>query len=151
MTNSLRPSLTLEGLEGLFISSVDIVPRTGHDSLRRRELRLARVSMCIVILYMVCHAPKLLPTLLELLQEDPKVQFKTLLWTHCIVYFSLENSLFHRSVPSPADNQQQPQLSYLLHRQWSQPELSSGKMEKVVIQKISVQSQNIQQLLLTVQ
>ena len=78
MTNSPRPSLTLEGWEGLFIPSVDIVPRTGHDSLRRRELRLARVSMCIVILYMVCHAPKLLPTLLELLQGDPKVQFKTL-------------------------------------------------------------------------
>ena len=47
--------------------------RTGHDSLRRRELRLARVSMSIVILYMVCHAPKLLPSLLELIHGDPKV------------------------------------------------------------------------------
>ena len=39
-------------------------------------MRLARVSMCIVLLYMVCHLPKLLPTLLELIYQDPEVGCK---------------------------------------------------------------------------
>ena len=55
------------------IITYDCLPRTGHDSLRRREMRLARVSMCIVLLYMICHLPKLLPTLLELIFQDPEV------------------------------------------------------------------------------
>ena len=47
--------------------------RTGHRSLRRRELRLARVSMGIVLLYMVCHSPKLVPTVCEIVYKDAKV------------------------------------------------------------------------------
>ena len=51
----------------------DSVRRTGDETLRRRELRLARVSLCIVLLYMVCHSPKLVPTVCEILFEDAKV------------------------------------------------------------------------------
>ena len=51
----------------------DSVRRTGDETLRRRELRLARVSLCIVLLYMVCHSPKLVPTVCEILYEDAKV------------------------------------------------------------------------------
>ena len=58
------------------IITYNCLPRTGHDSLRRREMRLARVSMCIVLLYMICHLPKLLPTLLELIYADPEVGWK---------------------------------------------------------------------------
>ena len=47
--------------------------RTGHESLRRRELRLARVSLGIVVLYMLCHSPKLLPTVCEIVYKDAKV------------------------------------------------------------------------------
>ena len=47
--------------------------RTGHKSLRRRELRLARVSLGIVLLYMLCHSPKLLPTVCEILYKNAKV------------------------------------------------------------------------------
>ena len=36
-------------------------------------MRLARVSMSIVLVYMICHLPKLLPTLLELICKDPEV------------------------------------------------------------------------------
>ena len=49
------------------------VRRTGHETLRRRELRLARVSLCIVLLYMVCHSPKLVPTVCEIVYGDAKV------------------------------------------------------------------------------
>ena len=47
--------------------------RTGHRSLRRRELRLARVSLGIVLLYMVCHLPKMVPTVCEIVYKDAKV------------------------------------------------------------------------------
>ena len=47
--------------------------RTGHEALRRRELRLARVSLGIVLLYMVCHSPKLVPTVCEIVFGDAKV------------------------------------------------------------------------------
>ena len=47
--------------------------RTGHKSLRRRELRLARVSLGIVLLYMLCHSPKLLPTVCEIVFMNAKV------------------------------------------------------------------------------
>ena len=50
-----------------------MLPRTSHDSLRRREVRLARVSMAIVLLYLVCHTPKLVPSLCEILYGDPEV------------------------------------------------------------------------------
>ena len=50
-----------------------VLPRTSHDSLRRREVRLARVSMAIVLLYLVCHTPKLVPSLCEILYGDPEV------------------------------------------------------------------------------
>jgi hypothetical protein len=47
--------------------------RTGHETLRKQELRLARVSLGIVLLYMVCHSPKLVPTLCEIVYGDAKV------------------------------------------------------------------------------
>jgi hypothetical protein len=47
--------------------------RTGHETLRRREVRLARVSLGIVLLYMVCHSPKLVPTVCEIVYGDAKV------------------------------------------------------------------------------
>ena len=47
--------------------------RMVHESLRRRELRLARVSLGIVVLYMLCHSPKLLPTVCEIMYKDAKV------------------------------------------------------------------------------
>jgi len=49
------------------------IRRTGHDTLRRRELRLARVSMLIVLIYMICHTPKLIPTMCELIYGNAKV------------------------------------------------------------------------------
>ena len=48
--------------------------RTGNESLRRRELRFGRVSLAIVLLFMVCHFPKLVPTLCEVAYADPKVE-----------------------------------------------------------------------------
>lgn len=47
--------------------------RTGHDSLRKRELRLARVSMIIVLIFMVCHSPKIIPSVCEIAHGDAKV------------------------------------------------------------------------------
>ena len=47
--------------------------RTGHDSLRKRELRLARVSMMIVLIFMVCHSPKIVPTVCEIVHGDAEV------------------------------------------------------------------------------
>lgn len=47
------------------------VRRTGHESLRRREIRMAKVSITIVIIFLICHTPKTFPTILELLHKAP--------------------------------------------------------------------------------
>ena len=60
--------------------------RTAHETLRKRELRLARVSLGIVLLYIVCHSPKLVPTMCEIIYGDPKVgklRHPTLLYKCC--------------------------------------------------------------------
>ena len=55
------------------------VRRTGHETLRRREIRMARVSLGIVLLYMVCHTPKLVPTVCEIVYGDAKVEVQAYL------------------------------------------------------------------------
>ena len=60
--------------------------RTGHETLRKRELRLARVSLGIVLLYMVCHSPKLVPTMCEIVYGDAKVV--TLSCQYCLSQLS---------------------------------------------------------------
>ena len=66
----------------------------------------------------------------KLSMQIPKLdgKFKSL---KVYVYF-LENSLFHRSLPSSVDNQQQPQLTHLLPCKRSQPQLPSASLEKKV-------------------
>ena len=72
------------------------------------------------------------------------VKFKSL---KVYLYF-LENSLFHRSLPSSVDNQQQSQLTHLLPCKRSQPQLRSGSLEKrVALQPGQHQSKEVQQLL----
>ena len=53
-----------------------LLRRTGHRSLRRRELRLARGSLFIVWLFMFCHLPKLIPSVCEILFNNDKVKLK---------------------------------------------------------------------------
>merc|ERR1712141_434407 len=47
--------------------------RTGQKHLRRRETRLGRVSLTIVAVYLLCHTPKLVLTLCEIIFKDAKV------------------------------------------------------------------------------
>ena len=51
--------------------------RTANSALRRRELRLGRGSLAIVLLFSLCHAPRIIPTLCELLGPDPKATLNT--------------------------------------------------------------------------
>merc|ERR1712141_867844 len=47
--------------------------RTGQKHLRRRETRLGRVSLTIVAVYLLCHTPKLVLTLCEIIFKDAKI------------------------------------------------------------------------------
>ena len=49
------------------------VRRTSHKSLRKREVRMARVSLAIVFLFLICHSPKIVPTVCEIVYSDAKV------------------------------------------------------------------------------
>ena len=130
-----------------------VLPRTSHDSLRRREVRLARVSMAIVLLYLVCHTPKLVPSLCEILYGDPKV------W--CSQYPSSGHQLsavsahppHHRGLP-PADLPQlQPQLPHLLPGLGVQPphrDLGPGEVAPLLLAHLEP-VEDSEQLLVPVQ
>ena len=49
------------------------VRRTNHKSLRKREVRMARVSLAIVFIFLICHSPKIVPTVCEIVYRDAKV------------------------------------------------------------------------------
>ena len=74
---TLFPSLLLfrlnKTIHRKLSENISSVRRTSHETLRRRELRLARVSLCIVFLYMACHSPKLVLTMCEIVYQDTKV------------------------------------------------------------------------------
>ena len=130
-----------------------VLPRTSHDSLRRREVRLARVSMAIVLLYLVCHTPKLVPSLCEILYGDPKVG--------AVIIQALVTSLsalsarpsHHRGLP-PADLPQlQPQLPHLLPGLGVQPphrDLGPGQVAPLLLAHLEP-VEDSEQLLVPVQ
>jgi len=49
------------------------VRRTTEGNLRRREIRLARISLLIVIIFIICHSLKILPSLLEIMGYPPEL------------------------------------------------------------------------------
>ena len=108
--------------------------RTGHEALRRRELRLARVSLGIVLLYMVCHSPKLVPTVCELVVGDAKVGGEAML--AIITTVSLLAHTFPGGNISPSSGHQlQPQLSNIFCGKWQQlkePSHSQGDSLNII-------------------
>jgi len=48
------------------------VRRTAEGQLRRREVRLARISLSIVFIFILCHSLKILPSFLEILGKSPE-------------------------------------------------------------------------------
>ena len=51
-------------------------PRRSIDSvLRKREQKLARISILIVIIFIICHSLKNIPTLFEIFGKDPRVSW----------------------------------------------------------------------------
>ncbi|XP_023320601.1 FMRFamide receptor isoform X2 [Eurytemora carolleeae] len=60
--------------------------RSTEGHLRRRELRLARISLLIVFIFVLCHTPKVFPSAFEICGQDPHmvptlVEFSHLLLT----------------------------------------------------------------------
>ena len=55
----------------------DQMRRSAEQSLRRRELRLARVSLLIVFIFLLCHTPKVLPSMFEIAIGDIHVSIST--------------------------------------------------------------------------
>jgi len=49
------------------------IRRSEEGRLRRREMRLARISVLIVIMFIICHSLKIVPSLLEILGYPPEL------------------------------------------------------------------------------
>ena len=48
--------------------------RSSAPSLRKREQRLARISLLIVLIFFICHSIKNIPNMFELFGKDPRVR-----------------------------------------------------------------------------
>jgi len=46
--------------------------RTQEGTLRRRERRMARISLLIVLIFVICHTLKTVPSIFELFGKDPR-------------------------------------------------------------------------------
>jgi len=49
-----------------------ILRRSTDSKLRKRERRLARISLLIVLIFIICHSVKNIPTVFEIFGEDPR-------------------------------------------------------------------------------
>ena len=49
------------------------VRRSIEPRLRKREQRLARISLLIVLIFIICHSVKNIPTIFEIIGKDPRV------------------------------------------------------------------------------
>ena len=47
--------------------------RSTEPRLRKREQRLARISLLIVLIFIICHSVKNIPTIFEIFGKDPRV------------------------------------------------------------------------------
>ena len=63
------------------------VRRSTEPRLRKREQRLARISLLIVMIFITCHSVKNIPTVFEIFGKDPRVSF--------ISYHILYHILYH--------------------------------------------------------
>ena len=53
--------------------SFQTLRRSTDSVLRKREQKLARISILIVIIFIICHSLKNIPTLFEIFGKDPRV------------------------------------------------------------------------------
>ena len=91
--------------------------RSSESSLRKRERRLAQISLLIVLIFIICHSIKNIPSIFEILGKDPRVRHSYL---NKIMLSSLSipdcSSLLTTASgwSSPPHYQQQRQFSFLL-------------------------------------
>lgn len=64
------------------------VRRTGDEQVRRREVRMARISITIVIIFLLCHILKLVPSLCEIVTGDPGLVPGTVELSHLLITFN---------------------------------------------------------------
>ena len=60
------------------VHSFQTLRRSTESVLRKREQKLARISILIVIIFIICHSLKNIPTLFEIFGKDPRVSW----WKH---------------------------------------------------------------------
>ena len=49
------------------------VRRSTEMRLRKREQRLGKISLLIVLIFIICHSLKNIPTIFEIFGKDPRV------------------------------------------------------------------------------
>ena len=47
--------------------------RSTDSALRKRERNLAKISLLIVAIFIICHSVKNIPTVFEIFEKDPRV------------------------------------------------------------------------------
>ena len=78
--------------------------RSQEPRLRKREQRLARISLLIVMIFITCHSVKNIPTILEIFGKDPRVSelYHVLFFNffiHLKIFQRMRNSPNFRSIP----------------------------------------------------
>jgi len=59
--------------------------RSSEEQLRRREVRLARISLSIVFIFLLCHSLKIIPSFLEILGQSPETIPGVLPLSHLLI------------------------------------------------------------------
>ena len=87
-------------LSQISFSSRHSVRRSTEPRLRKREQRLARISLLIVMIFITCHSVKNIPTIFEIFGKDPRVSESTLnIFIHLKIFQRNRNSPNFRSIP----------------------------------------------------
>ena len=47
----------------------------GEEALRKRDIRLTRISIVIVVVFIICHLPRFIPIIAEMFIELTQVEF----------------------------------------------------------------------------
>ena len=61
-----QPEAELQG--GPLLHTIPSQNMNNHSSFRRREVNLARVSLYIVVIFIVCHGVRIFPNMFEMVQ-----------------------------------------------------------------------------------
>ena len=69
-TNFLVTSQNIHNQNGIAGPTPSIVTQSGVEALTKRNIRLTRISIVIVMVFIICHVPRMIPNIAEMAGVD---------------------------------------------------------------------------------